>query len=84
MPKDELLKRKIRNAVYEALLEVDVSESHPVFKPCFKRLFDVCFAYAKGFADAQPQGMKQLLKQVATSNVRLTVDLEKAARSKKK
>lgn len=79
LTKEEVIKRKIRNAVYVTLAENGIVERHPLFKKCFKRLFDVCSMFA-GMQQKQAnnQSLKQLLADVARSNVKTIVDIEKA------
>lgn len=72
--------KKIRVAVYEALAERDVGESHPVFKPCFRRLFGVCKSFAEaGGLGSGAAGTKSMMAQVARSNVAMVIELEMRA-----
>ena len=41
----EVNRKKLRGAVYEALLRKDVREKDELFRPCFSKLFNICKMY---------------------------------------
>ncbi len=80
LSRDEIFRRKVRNAVFDALSEQGVDERHVLFKPCFRKLFSICRLY--GGEDhvesaAAAGGTKKFLTEVARSNARLTIAMEK-------
>jgi len=83
--KEELFKRKVRVAVFDALAGEGVSQRHPLFKACFRRLFDVCQTfYAKDASVANVTATSAFLAQVAASNVKLAIASEEALSKAKK
>ncbi len=82
MTKEEVFLRKVRNAVYEALVAEGVGEDHRLFKPCFRQLFNVCKVFGEagtnaGGGAAAGGGTKKFLAEVARSNAKLAIIKEK-------
>lgn len=71
----------MRGAVYDALSDLSVTENDPLFKPCFKKLFDIVNVYAKDMPKNTPS-TKQWLAVVAKQNATTVINIEKAIRSK--
>ena len=63
---DDLYVRKLRNAVFTALQERDVTEGHKQFRACFKKLFEVCKVFTEDeFRGSQAaKGITEKLTQV--------------------
>ena len=79
---DDLFRQKLRNAVYTTLSAKGINEKSTLFRPCFKRLFDICKMYAK---DMPPKiqnggGTKRWLFNVAQQHVSTVIELEKSCR----
>lgn len=71
--KEEIHKQKLRNAVYEALVDKGIDEKHKLFRSCFKKLFDICKMYEK---DMPKSGSTKLwLRTVAKQNAETVVNL---------
>ncbi len=74
-------RKKVRVAVYEALNTNDVMEGMPLFKPCFKRLFEIVMIFAQDMPNNQPGfSTKSWLAKIAMQNVDTIVSIEKAKR----
>ena len=62
-------RQKLRGAVYDALEDLNVKQGHSLFKPCFKKLFEICKIYFKknGF------GTKEVLAEVAKDHAKQVI-----------
>ena len=67
--------------MYDALSDLGVTERDPLFKPCFKKLFDICTVYSKDMPKNTPS-TKQWLGVVAKQNATTVINLERALRTK--
>jgi len=77
--KDDVFKRKLRTAVYDALSEKGINEKSKLFRPCFKKLFDVVQMYGKEMQAAGPSaGTSKFLLDVARQNAEMTINLQRA------
>ena len=72
-------RQKLRGAVYDALSDLKVTESDPLFKPCFKKLFEICNAFAKDMPK-NTKSTKQWLGTVAKNNAAMVINMEKSFR----
>jgi len=81
----EVNRKKLRGAVYEALLRKEVEEKDELFRPCFAKLFNICKIYV---VDAQAENLssctKKWMLEIAEMNVKPVVDLERMMRRRKK
>jgi hypothetical protein len=73
-------RQKLRGAVYDALTERGMKERDPLFRPCFKRLFDICNIFAKDMPPKNQSSTKQWLATVARQNSDSVISLEKSLR----
>ena len=78
---DELYRKKLRNAVYEALTRQNIDEKHALFRPCFKRLFEITKIYAKDTPRGVSLSTSQWLQNVAEQNSQTVINLEKSIHS---
>ena len=76
---DELFRQKLRYVVYTALEQKGITEVSDLFRPCFKRLFDICQMYAKDMPAKvrNSGGMKRWLYNIAQQHVATVIDFEK-------
>eukprot|EP00092_Neocalanus_flemingeri_P026589 GFUD01028818.1.p1 GENE.GFUD01028818.1~~GFUD01028818.1.p1 ORF type:complete len:828 (+),score=221.61 GFUD01028818.1:45-2528(+) len=82
----DLNRKKLRSAVYQALLTKDIEEKHDLFRPCFAKLFNVCKMYvvdAQMDASESTQLTKKWMLEIAELNAKLVVDMEKMKNRKK-
>jgi len=81
----DLNRKKLRGAVYEALIRKDVREKDELFRPCFAKLFNICKMYVM---DAQTENSsscnKKWMLEIAEMNVKPVVDMEKMMKRRKK
>jgi len=81
----EVNRKKLRGAVYEALIRKDVREKDELFRPCFAKLFNICKMYVM---DAQTENSssctKKWMLEIAEMNVKPVVDMEKMMKRRKK
>jgi hypothetical protein len=79
---DDLFRQKLRNAVYFALSSRGIDEKSSLFRPCFKKLFDICKMYAQDMPAKVRNGggTKLWLLKVANQNAITVIDIEKALR----
>ena len=77
----QLYRQKLRGAVYDALSNLGVTEHDPLFKPAFKKLFDIVSVYAKDMPK-NTASTKQWLGVVAKQNATTVINLERALRTK--
>merc|ERR1719431_2468014 len=81
----EVNRKKLRGAVYEALIRKDVLEKDELFRPCFAKLFNICKMYVM---DAQTENSssctKKWMLEIAEMNVKPVVDMEKMMKRRKK
>ena len=76
---DEVYKKKLRNAVYDGLSKRGIDETHQLFRPCFKKLFEICKMYAKDMPkSAGNMSTSQWLQKVADQNAETVINLEKS------
>lgn len=75
---EDVYKQKLRGAVYDALSSKGVTEDDPVFRPSFKKLFEICKMYAKDLVPSNVNSTKKFLGQVAQQNVDIVINLEKS------
>jgi len=75
---EEIRKKKLRVAVYSALRERGVEESHALFRRCFSTLFKMCQIIS---ASKSGGTTSQLLLDVARSNVDNVIKTSKGRRS---
>ena len=73
--------QKLWGAVYDALSNLGVTETSPLFKPAFKKLFDIVSVYAKDMPK-NTASTKQWLGVVAKQNATTFINLERALRTK--
>lgn len=66
------LKSKVRYAVFKALEEKGIGEKDAIFRPCFKKLFDITKAFAGSGGSST-----EMLKVVARENSELIIKMEK-------
>ncbi len=75
--KEEVFKQKLRCAVFDALKDNGVGQKSVLFKPCFKRLYDIVNMYGKDGKEALGlTSTSQFLGQVAKQNAKMVVDLQ--------
>ena len=72
-------RKKLRGAVYDALVERKINENDPLFRPCFKKLFDICSVFAQNMPK-DTNSTKKWLSVVANQNADSVINLEKALR----
>ena len=72
-------RKKLRGAVYDALVERKINENDPLFRPCFKKLFDICSVFAQNMPK-DTNSTKKWLSMVANQNADSVINLEKALR----
>ena len=77
----QFYRQKLRGAVYDALSNLGVTETSPLFKPAFKKLFDIVSVYAKDMPK-NTASTKQWLGVVAKQNATTVINLERALRTK--
>ena len=75
--KDDVFKKKVTTAVYDALSEKGVNEKSQLFRPCFKKLCDVVQMYGKDM-QAAGSSTSRLLVDVARQNAELNIYLQRA------
>lgn len=81
----ETNRKKLRLAVYEALLRKDVREKDELFRPCFAKLFNICKMYVvDAQMDSSSGGTKKWMLEIAEMNAKPVVDLEKMMKRRKK
>jgi len=80
----ETNKKKLRAAVYEALIRKNVLEKDELFKPCFVKLFNICKMYVIDALDSATGSTKKWMLDIAEMNVNNVVDMEKMLRKRKK
>jgi len=81
----DLNRKKLRAAVYEALLRKDVGEKDELFRPCFAKLFNICKMYVvDAQMDSPSQCTKKWMLEIAEMNAKPVVDLEKMMKRRKK
>merc|ERR1712183_399086 len=74
-----IFRKKLRGAVYDALVERKINENDPLFRPCFKKLFDICSVFAQNMPK-DTNSTKKWLSVVANQNADSVINLEKALR----
>merc|ERR1719273_1251199 len=74
-----IFRKKLRGAVYDALVERKINENDPLFRPCFKKLFDICSVFAQNMPK-DTNSTKKWLSMVANQNADSVINLEKALR----
>ena len=77
---DQAFLKKLRNAVYDALIGKNIEQGNKLFRPCFKKLFDICMMYGKDLAKNTNRAgstTSQLLNKIAQQNVDSVINLEK-------
>merc|ERR1712096_475565 len=81
----DMNRKKLRSAVYEALLRKDIGEKHELFRPCFAKLFNICKMYVVDAQTDSPSGStKKWMLEIAEMNAKPVVDMEKMMRKRKK
>ena len=75
---DEVYRKKLRFAVYEALGKQGIDDKNHLFRPCFKRLFEITKMYAKDSPKTGTMSTSQWLQNVAQQNAHIVVNLEKS------
>ena len=73
-------RQKLRGAVYDALEDLNVKQGHSLFKPCFKKLFEIVKIYSSDIPRTGP-GAKKILAKVAKDHAEQVIKLEKALHS---
>ena len=71
-----IFRQKLRGAVYDALEDLKINEKDALFRPCFKKLFDICKVYAKDIP--KTISTKKYLAIVAKEHAERVISLEKA------
>merc|ERR1712029_1315928 len=77
---EEIFRQKLRGAVYDALEVLNVKQGHSLFKPCFKKLFEIVKIYSSDIPRTGP-GAKKILAKVAKYHAEQVIKLEKALHS---
>merc|ERR1712029_320373 len=77
---EEIFRQKLRGAVYDALEDLNVKQGHSLFKPCFKKLFEIVKIYSSDIPRTGP-GAKKILAKVAKYHAEQVIKLEKALHS---
>ncbi|XP_040579352.1 uncharacterized protein [Lepeophtheirus salmonis] len=75
--KEEVFKQKLRNAVFNALSSRSIDMKHELFRPCFKKLFEISKMYAGTKLPAGQGSTKEWLNKVTLQNVESVITLEK-------
>ncbi|QQP35730.1 Putative LOC100898669 [Caligus rogercresseyi] len=75
--KEEVFKQKLRNAVFNALSSKGIGMKHELFRPCFKKLFEICKMYTGSKVPGGQGSTKEWLNKVALQNVDPVINLEK-------
>ena len=52
----------MRGAVYDALQDLNIGQKDPLFKPCFRKLFQICEIYSNDIPRNGPGATKILAK----------------------
>ena len=73
-------RQKLRGAVYDALEDLNVRPQDALFKPCFKKLFEICKIYSSDIPKNGP-GTKKILAKVAKDHAEQVIKLAKALNS---
>ena len=74
-----IFRQKLRGAVYDALVERKIDEKDPLFRPCFKKLFDIVSVFANNIPK-ETSSVKKWLSVVANQNADTVINLEKSLR----
>ena len=75
-------RKKLRNAVYDALSKRGIDEKNELFRACFKKLFEICKMYAKDVPkSAKNLTTSQWLTRVAEQNSEIVINLEKSLKA---
>ena len=64
----------MRGAVYDALSDLKVTETDPLFRACFKKLFDICNVFAKDMPK-NTNSTKKWLGMVAKQNAEMVITM---------
>jgi len=79
---EDLFRKKLRNAVYDALSKRGIDEKNDLFRACFKKLFEICKMYAKDVPkSAKNLTTSQWLTRVAEQNAEIVINLEKSLKA---
>jgi len=81
----EVNRKKVRGAVYEALIREKFSEKDELFRPCFTKLFNICKMYVMEAQAANPNSCtKKWMLEIAVMNVKAVVGMERMMKRRKK
>lgn len=80
-PKDaqNVFRQKLRGAVYDALVTRKIGEKDPLFRPCFKKLFDIVSVFSKDIPK-DTNSVKKWLAVVANQNADSVIKIERELR----